>query len=338
MAIIDLSGQQIGRWKVLYLLDERTKKRGTIWHCACECGTEKDVPGEALRNGSSKSCGCLQREISAQLCKSMVTDITGKRFGKLIALERIPATNRNKHCKWKCQCDCGNVVNVDLGNLMSGKSKSCGCVLSTHEENIIKLLHENNIDFKYQYEFNDLPNKPFDFYVNDSYIIEFDGQQHFLYTKYGWSTKEKLIRTHKNDLIKNEYCFQNNIPLIRIPYNKDYTFEDLVLSSTRFLFNKNIEKEYYGIDPNVETECNRNNVRFDNSKANTSGFPGVSFSKSNKKWTAYITIHKKRIELGFFDAKEDAISARMNAEIKHFGHFKYKIYEQLATQNKIKEQ
>lgn len=333
MAIVDLSGQHIGRWEVLYLLDERTKKRGTIWHCRCTCGTEKDVPGEALRNGSSKSCGCLQKEIASQSGKNTAIDITGQKFGKLIALERIPAVNANKHTRWKCQCDCGNIVDIDLGNIMSGKSRSCGCTLSSQEENIIKLLKEHNINYEYQYEFDDLPNKPFDFYINNSYIVEYDGQQHFLYTKYGWSTKEKLIRTHKNDLIKNEYCFTNNIPIIRIPYNKEYTFDDLMLNSTHFLFSKDSEKDYYGIDPEIKEECNRDNVRFETPVKNKSGFPGVCLSAKNNKWRAYITVNGKRIDIGYFNTKEDAINARINAEIKYLGHIKYKVYEQFTAQN-----
>lgn len=333
MAIVNLSGQHIGRWEVLYLLETRTKKRGTIWHCRCECGTEKDVPGEALRNGSSKSCGCLQKEIASQSGKNTAIDITGKRFGKLVTLERIPAIHANKHTRWKCQCDCGNIVDIDLGNLMSGKSKSCGCTLSSHEENIIKLLKEHNISYEYQYEFDDLPNKPFDFYIDNSYIVEYDGQQHFLYTKYGWSTKEKLVRTHKNDLIKNEYCFKNNIPIIRIPYNKEYNFDDLVLNSTNYLFTKDIAKDYYGIDPEIESECNRENVRFDTPIKNKSGFPGVCLSKKYNKWRAYITVNGKRMDIGYFTNKEDAITARINAEIKYFGHIKYKVYEQYTAQN-----
>ena len=334
MAIIDLSGQHIGRWEVLYLLEERTKKRGTLWHCRCECGNEKDVPGETLRSGQSKSCGCLNREMISERGKKSAIDITGRRFGKLVALERIPPPDRNKHTKWTCLCDCGNTVNVDLGNLMSGKSKSCGCTSSSQEEHIIKLLNDHNIAYKYQHEFNDLPNKQFDFYIDNKYIIEYDGQQHFLYTKYGWSTKDKLIRTHKNDLIKNEYCFANNIPIIRIPYNKDYTFNDLMINSTRFLFTKGMEKEYYGVDPKLEEEmCNRENVRFNNPAKNTSGYPGVRLLKKSNKWIAYIRANGKSINLGSFNTKDEAIRARIKAEIEYLGHIKYKVYEEYTIQN-----
>ena len=47
------------------------------------------------------------------------------------------------------------------------------------------------------------------------------------------------------DLIKNKYCFDNKIPLIRIPYDVDYTLNDLKLETTRFLLTPENEKEYY---------------------------------------------------------------------------------------------
>lgn len=48
-------------------------------------------------------------------------------------------------------------------------------------------------------------------------------------------------------------------------------------------------------------------------KDNTSGVKGVSFSKSNQKWQAYIH-DKRKINLGYFASKEDAIAARKAAE------------------------
>ena len=240
----DLVGQKIGRWTVQYLLEERTKKRGKIYHCKCECGNEKDVPAETLRRGESQSCGCLNRELAAERCRATRIDLTGQRFGKLVAL--FPIYNENGgHTLWHCKCDCGNECDIDMGNLRQGFSQSCGCTHSKNEENIIKLLTKNNISFEYQKRFDDLKIKEFDFYINNNYIIEFDGQQHFFFTGYGWDTKDYYERTHKSDLIKNKYCFDNNIPLIRIPYDADYTIDDLKLETTRFLLTPENEKEYY---------------------------------------------------------------------------------------------
>ena len=84
-----------------------------------------------------------------------------------------------------------------------------------------------------------------DYYFNNEYIIEFDGQQHFQSTA-GWNSRENVINNHKKDLIKNQYCFKNNIPLIRICYKEQDNIQatDLLLDS-KFLITKENEQQYY---------------------------------------------------------------------------------------------
>lgn len=53
------------------------------------------------------------------------------------------------------------------------------------------------------------------------------------------------------------------------------------------------------------------------SKNNTSGVKGVSFYPRRDKWIADICVNNKKMRLGYFDKKEDAIKARINAEIKY---------------------
>ena len=62
----------------------------------------------------------------------------------------------------------------------------------------------------------------------------------------------------------------------------------------------------------VENGCNRKT-----SRKNTSGHNGVHYAKKVNKWQARIVIEGRRVNLGFFDCKEDAITARLNAEIEH---------------------
>jgi hypothetical protein len=55
--VIDLTGKRFGRWRVIrYARDRR-------WFCVCDCGTRRAVCGKSLRNGGSRSCGCLRREL-----------------------------------------------------------------------------------------------------------------------------------------------------------------------------------------------------------------------------------------------------------------------------------
>jgi len=64
----------------------------------------------------------------------------------------------------------------------------------------------------------------------------------------------------------------------------------------------------------VSSEENRRNIKLQSN--NTSGKPGVSWSKSRKLWVAKINIDKKTKTIGYFENKETAINARMNEEVK----------------------
>lgn len=243
----NLTNQHFGKLTVLYLTNKKDNSGHKIWHCKCECGNECDISYDNLKSGNTKSCGCLKSESKI--------DLTNQKFGKLTALYPTDIKfGKDKSVVWHCLCDCGNECDVKSTNLRNGDTKSCGCLQSFEVENIIKLLNENNIPFKKEYYFEDLKDeKPlkFDFAIfqNDKlfYLIEFDGEQHFKYKNTGWNTQDNFIKRRKHDLMKNTYCFKHNIPLIRIPYNKKYKLEDLILETTTFLFKKENEKEYYSL-------------------------------------------------------------------------------------------
>ena len=92
-------------------------------------------------------------------------------------------------------------------------------------------MDDEKISYKMEYTFNDCKYKKllrFDFYLPDyNCCIEYDGEQHF---KESTFFREDLKEIQKRDNIKNEYCKQNDIKLIRIPYtdlkriSKDYLF------------------------------------------------------------------------------------------------------------------
>lgn len=61
--LIDMIGQKFGRWTVIKRNLPNNKWGESNWLCRCECGTEKIIPGSNLRDGTTKSCGCLKREL-----------------------------------------------------------------------------------------------------------------------------------------------------------------------------------------------------------------------------------------------------------------------------------
>ena len=77
-------------------------------------------------------------------------DLTGKRFGRLLVLERLPHTE--KLYKYKCLCDCGNIIEAKAVNLKSGKVKSCGCL--KHEFAVNRI--ENREDAILRREYSNL--------------------------------------------------------------------------------------------------------------------------------------------------------------------------------------
>lgn len=87
-----------------------------------------------------------------------------------------------------------------------------------------KLLDKNNIKYIREYKFIDCKNikpLPFDFFLFEyNTCIEYDGEQHFKINKY-FGGEKGLLKRQKNDNIKNEYCINNNIRLIRIKYNEN---------------------------------------------------------------------------------------------------------------------
>lgn len=117
---------------------------------------------------------------------------------------------------------------------MQGHTQSCGCLGESKGENKIKeILKANNIPFLSQKTFDtcifpdSLRKAVFDFYLPElQTVIEYDGVQHFGYAMSGWNNKTSYNDNVRRDQYKNNWCKENHINLIRIPY---YHYEDLVI-------------------------------------------------------------------------------------------------------------
>lgn len=208
----------------LHVISHRIRKNNqTYYLCECECGNQKEIRIDHLKNGETQSCGCLQKE-RAKHAKEK--NITGQRFGFLIAREPVGISS-HRETIWYCDClKCGGHKEVPIGLLTSGRTSSCGCIKkSLGETKIEEILTENNIIFKEQFSFNDcLSDKNyklfFDFAIFEDdklkYLIEYQGIQHYqesIFSKY-----ESLQERQNRDNIKREYCKSHNIKLIEIPY------------------------------------------------------------------------------------------------------------------------
>lgn len=243
---INLTGQRFGRLTAIQLdnnSDNKYNSYGAKWICRCDCGKEKIVASHDLRDGKVRSCGCLRAE---DLSSRRTLQLLGQHFGKLTVIEYL--SNENGHSKWKCKCDCGNIIETYSTNLVNQHKGSCGCLTSNGESKIIEILNNLQYNFIQQYSFSDLlseNNSPlrFDFaIINENSaitcLIEFDGIQHFQEVDYFQQTLEQI---QFRDNLKNIYCKKHNIPLIRFNYlelNQNLLTESYVLNK----INKGIEQ------------------------------------------------------------------------------------------------
>lgn len=133
----------------------------------------------------------------------------------------------NGKTKVKCEClTCGHKWEATPDNLLRGKDCPKCYKTSKGERKIINWLDNNKINYEIQYTFNNCRDKrvlPFDIYIVDyNFLIEYDGEQHFFPVQFaGMSLERNVIQylnTLKRDSIKNKYCKDNNIFLLRIPY------------------------------------------------------------------------------------------------------------------------
>lgn len=262
--IEDLTGKKFNHWTVIKYNEEKTLQDGKniYWDCKCDCGNQNIYAINSGNLKSGKSLGCLQCKDKRKIKKYIetipnpledypkITNIIGKKFNKLTVVDldlnktKKDINDTNSYCYWKVKCDCNTSPIFSIVGHRLGKTISCGCVRSKGEIKIAELLTNNNIYFEKEKTFNDcfLSDTShllrFDFYINNHYLIEFDGEQHFNYDNAGWNNMANYEITKQRDNIKNEYCKNKKIPLIRIPYNhlNNLDINDLLLETSNFIY------------------------------------------------------------------------------------------------------
>lgn len=251
---MNLIGQTFNRLTVVSEA-EKTKDNHTQWNCQCSCGNPKLViaRGTDLKAGRVKSCGCYRKENISKIMQGnsygslRALDLTNQRYGHLLVLYKAD-TKAGSCCDWVCKCDCGNLYTTSSHHLRTGQAIRCTecsqkAIMSKGEDKINTILKENHIVFEYQKTFDTcrspITNKQlkFDFYLSQlNCLIEFDGEQHFKISETSaWKEKQKTLK--ERDEYKNQWCKNNNIILIRIPYTQlnKITLEDLLPSTSQFI-------------------------------------------------------------------------------------------------------
>ena len=223
----DIVGQKFGKLLVLDIIWNSTPPQVK---CLCDCGNVVIRNKKDVQNNHTKSCGCLKTE---NLDKINNVDHTGKVSDYGIEILREFQKNDKGQTLWECKCFCGNLFSELPARILNGHVRSCGCLnRSSREIYIENLLIENNLNYATQYTFKDCKSDKnyvlrFDFAIFDNehkllLLIEYDGQQHFYPIDY-FGGESGFVEIQKRDNIKNKYCIENGIPLIRLNYKMSET-------------------------------------------------------------------------------------------------------------------
>lgn len=131
------------------------------------------------------------------------------------------------------ECECGNKFTTSISNFQSGKTRcgECAKSISRYEKMFKQFLEEQDIEYIHQYALNqcrDILPLPFDFYIiGYNFLVEIDGEGHYHPCNFNQidneRAKQSFETTKTHDKIKNLFCLQNKIKLLRIPY---YSFNN----------------------------------------------------------------------------------------------------------------
>jgi len=191
------------------------------------CNTEfNSTPSNHLLGSGCKSCSVSKQRLTTDKFISMSMNVHGNKY------DYTQSDYVNAKTKVNIICNhCHNTFS-QLPRAHIYEKQGCPKCKSSHGEmKIIQVLNTLKIKYETQKVFDDckglsgLPLR-FDFYLNDiNCLIEYDGKQHSDKNSKYWS--ESVI---VNDTIKNKYCYDNHIRLIRIDY-KNYSNIEQILKT-----------------------------------------------------------------------------------------------------------
>ena len=192
--------------------------------------------------GKVKSCGCYSSELKAQRCAETAINFALPENNINPFYEYIRPTSERKRAQvvWEIKCRICGAHYYDIpSELISHKrnhgNNPCEChrTHSVGVKKIMSILKNNNIKFEMEKTFATCLSPknralPFDFYLpTHNILIEYDGEQHYKIC-FGQDI-DKLIQQQEYDKIKTEWCKQNKIKLVRIPYfQTNIKLQDLI--------------------------------------------------------------------------------------------------------------
>lgn len=232
-------------------------------------------------------------------------ELEGVRFNRLLVLSRIIA---NGLSKWHCICDCGKFADVTTTNLIRGRTNSCGC----YKADRIRETNKRTITFD----------------LSGEYGIGYTRKGEEFY--FDLCDYEKIRDRCWYVETRGRVCCRNTNNKTPIKLHR------LIMDAPEGMSVDHINRN--------QRDNRRSNLRIctqaENTrnssvpKNSTTGVTGVH--KKGKKFSARIEYNKKRINLGCFASFEDAVKARLEAELKYFGELSSQrnLFEKYGINNK----
>lgn len=225
------------------LISEEYKNNSEKLLFKCKCGELFKTSWNEFKKENKRCCNkCsnLNRE----------TIETVQRFiSKNTELKLLSESYTGLHNKLKLRCKCGEEFEATFREVRDRNVHCCrGCrgaksSLEIYTENILK---RNKIEYISQFKYEDCKNKkplPFDYYLPKyNLLIEVDGKQHFMPYRFHDDINSFADRVY-NDAIKNAYCEDNNISLLRIPYFTANKAESMIMNEINKYVNTEITIE-----------------------------------------------------------------------------------------------
>ena len=195
----------------------------------CRCKVHdymwESSPSNLMSGFGCKYCGYERTGMSERIPYDVKVAKLKERHGDDITFLSLPDLSDGYA---ECKCNkCGNEWKATYANLVKQNATGCPrCKSSSGEKGLIKIFDKYKLDYIPQKTFDGCKNifpLRFDFYLPDyNCCIEFDGEQHYKPKNIGGISNEQaeieFKATKHNDEIKNNYCLNNNMHLIRIPY------------------------------------------------------------------------------------------------------------------------